>query len=172
MRHSPENTTLRTDGPEPIKRLSVQDAPRLEFTATAGSGDNFRKNNFVEALGVLFALMTTAALQEPFRTMRAKLSPLSRPGAPSGFQALEAPMAQQGYCRTRDLPKLIGLWSKDLADTSRAARKRIVARLENAIRAERRRGRAGHSTYNLVRHSQLLAAHREEWRRLRQQRGG
>jgi len=45
------------------------------------------------------------------------------------------------YLRSRDLPKLIALWPHDL-----------LAKLRRAPRAERRRGLAGHWSYDLNRH--------------------
>ncbi len=77
-------------------------------------------------------------------------------------------MARQRYCRNRDLPRLIGLWPKDLNDTSRDARQRLIGKLEAQLRAERGRGIAGHWTYDLARHAQLLAAYREECRILQE----
>ena len=71
-------------------------------------------------------------------------------------------MQKRCYCRQRDLPKLIGVWPKDLEDRSPSALKRRVAKLEAALRSERRRGLAGHWTYDLARHTQLLVAFRSE----------
>jgi len=68
------------------------------------------------------------------------------------------------YCRLTDLPKLTGLWPSELADTSHAGRQRLIAKLERALRQERMRGLAGHWTYDLARHSQLVAAYRQELR--------
>jgi hypothetical protein len=45
---------------------------------------------------------------------------------------------------------------------SPAGRAHILATLERALRAERRRGIAGHWTYNLARHVQLLRVYRSE----------
>jgi hypothetical protein len=45
---------------------------------------------------------------------------------------------------------------------SPAGRAHVVPTLERALRAERRRGLAGHWTYNLARHVQLLRAYRAE----------
>ncbi len=66
------------------------------------------------------------------------------------------------YRRSIDLPKLVALWPTEVADTSRTGRLRLVAKLRCALRAERRRGIAGHWTYDLARHHQLLAAYRAE----------
>lgn len=66
------------------------------------------------------------------------------------------------YQRTRDLPKLVALWPSELGDGSPAGREKILAKLRQALRAERRRGQAGHWTYDLVRHAQLVAAYNAE----------
>jgi Family of unknown function (DUF6477) len=79
---------------------------------------------------------------------------------------VEVLMAKQNYCRSRDLPKLTGLWPRELDDLSLPGRRKLVSKLEGALRAERRRGLAGHWTYDLSRHIQLLAAYREERRAL------
>jgi hypothetical protein len=73
-------------------------------------------------------------------------------------------MARQSYIRTRDVPRLIGLWPKDLDPTTVESRAQLVAKLERALRAERRRGLAGHWTYDLARHVQLVQACHEERR--------
>lgn len=67
-----------------------------------------------------------------------------------------------GYQRSRDLPRLIALWPEELISEDPASRRAIVRKLHGALRAERRRGLAGHWTYDLSRHSQLLAAYRSE----------
>ena len=66
------------------------------------------------------------------------------------------------YRRSIDLPKLVALWPSEIADTSTAGRLRLIAKLRSALRAERRRGIAGHWTYDLARHQELLAAYRAE----------
>lgn len=66
------------------------------------------------------------------------------------------------YDRARDLPKLLALWPWELPGPEAARDARIIAKLREALRAERRRGAAGHWTYDLVRHAQLLAAYRAE----------
>ncbi len=68
------------------------------------------------------------------------------------------------YRRTRDLPRLIALWPRELGDESAAGREKILAKLRAALRAERLRGRAGHWTYDLVQHAQLIAAYNAEKR--------
>lgn len=89
---------------------------------------------------------------------RAAWSPAKRHGS------LELPpnAARPSYRRIDDLPRLISIWPHELDATDRTQREAIVARLRAALRAERRRGLAGHWTYDLARHSQLLAAYRAE----------
>ena len=63
-----------------------------------------------------------------------------------------------GYDRTLALPRLIALDPRELSSDGPELRRRIVTRLTRALRAERRRGRAGHWTYDLNRHIALLQA--------------
>ena len=67
------------------------------------------------------------------------------------------------------LARLLPLWPHELDDTSSAGRERRVALLRRALRLERQRGLAGHWTYDLSRHSGLLACYRTETARLNQQ---
>lgn len=69
--------------------------------------------------------------------------------------------AEVARCRT-EMAKLLPLWPAELADVSPRGRAHVIAVIERALRAERRRGLAGHWTYNLARHVQLLRAHRAE----------
>lgn len=62
------------------------------------------------------------------------------------------------YVRRRDLPGLMPMWPAEIEDTSETGRAHIVERLRNALRAERRRGLAGHWTYDLGRHAGMLRA--------------
>lgn len=62
------------------------------------------------------------------------------------------------YDRRRDLPALLPLWPIELDDVSEAGRAHIIARLRNALRAERRRALAGHWTYDLGRHANMMRA--------------
>ncbi len=71
------------------------------------------------------------------------------------------------YERGRDLPGLIALWPAEVADPGEAATRRIIALLEKAQREERRRGVAGHWSYDLSRHMALTAALKAERSRLR-----
>jgi len=66
------------------------------------------------------------------------------------------------YDRLNDLPGLIPLWPHELVTASRKAHLGLIAKLRRALRAERQRGLAGHWTYNMMRHANLLAAYRAE----------
>lgn len=74
---------------------------------------------------------------------------------------------RRAYDRRRDLPGLLALWPGEITDLSLEGHRRIIARLESALRAERRRGQCGHWTYDLARHRALLRAYREERAALR-----
>jgi hypothetical protein len=71
------------------------------------------------------------------------------------------------YERNRDLPGLAYLDPRDLAEDSIEKAEAIVGRLARALRAERRRARSGHWTYDLNRHIALRQAHLDETARLR-----
>lgn len=58
------------------------------------------------------------------------------------------------------LPRLISIWPSELSDIAGAGRNRLLAKLRKALRAERQRGIAGHWTYDLARHAELLAVYR------------
>lgn len=66
------------------------------------------------------------------------------------------------YDRDRDLPRLIAIWPAELGVRDLCGQSAIIRRLHNALRAERRRALAGHWTYDMARHCQLLAAYRAE----------
>ena len=66
------------------------------------------------------------------------------------------------YQRATDLPKLIGLWPCEIADTTLKGRARLISKLKGALRAERLRGLGGHWAYDLARHYQLLTAYKCE----------
>jgi len=70
------------------------------------------------------------------------------------------------YDREAELPKLIGLWPHEVRDPAVGAVERIVKLLRKALRAERRRGQAGHWTYDLTRHLALSDALKKEEARL------
>ena len=72
------------------------------------------------------------------------------------------------YDRRIDLPRVLPLWPHEIADDSVCGREKIVAKLARALRAERRRGLAGHWTYDLARHSELLRVYRLELAACRQ----
>ncbi len=70
------------------------------------------------------------------------------------------------YDRARHLPRLIPVEPDRLADDSPENRRRIIAALARALRAERNRGRAGHWTYDLNRHIALKQAYAADRRLL------
>ncbi|WP_245479668.1 DUF6477 family protein [Hansschlegelia zhihuaiae] len=65
---------------------------------------------------------------------------------------------REAYDRRRALPRLIAIDPRELEPGDVALDRVIEARLKRALRAERRRGRAGHWTYDLNRHIALLQA--------------
>ena len=69
---------------------------------------------------------------------------------------------RRGYDRHTELPRILPLWPHELADESPPGRRKILAKLARALRAERRRGIAGHWTYDLARHVELLRVYRLE----------
>jgi hypothetical protein len=71
------------------------------------------------------------------------------------------------YHRATVLPRLIPIGPGELADDSREGRRRILAMLARALRSERRRGRAGHWSYDLNRHIGLRQAMVAEAARMR-----
>ena len=72
----------------------------------------------------------------------------------------------EAYDRNRHLPRVLPVDPVELGDTSREGRRRTLARLARALRAERVRGRAGHWTYDLNRHIALAQAYESERRLL------
>ncbi len=74
--------------------------------------------------------------------------------------------AARAYNRQRDLPGLLPVWPDELFDDSTVGRRRLVMKLHRALRAERNRGRAGHWSYDLIRHTNLLHAYSHELRAL------
>ena len=83
-----------------------------------------------------------------------------RPSRPSRIRALRPPRLE--HDRRTAIAKVLALWPHELEDESPGARHRILARLRQALRAERRRGLSGHWTYDLARHVELLRVYREE----------
>ena len=66
------------------------------------------------------------------------------------------------YCRATDLPKLVAMWPHQINDMPTSGHARLIAKLKRALREERLRGLSGHWTYDLARHSPLLAAYKCE----------
>jgi hypothetical protein len=64
--------------------------------------------------------------------------------------------------RISELSRLVPLWPAELADTSREGRLKVLSLIERAIRAERRRGHAGHWAYDLARHAALFRWYKRE----------
>jgi len=58
------------------------------------------------------------------------------------------------------LPRLVGLWPGEVVHIADPAFAGLLARLRCALRAERQRGIAGHWSYDLARHSELLTVYR------------
>jgi len=95
---------------------------------------------------------------QPRATHSASKAKQIRPGR---IRAMR-PAPQQRLDRRAALGRLLPLWPHELADESPQGRLRVVARLRKALRAERRRGLAGHWTYDLGRHVELLRLYRAE----------
>ena len=70
--------------------------------------------------------------------------------------------ANEFFEKSKKEELLLPLWPKECADLSRDGRRHIIQTLERALRAERRRGRAGHWAYDLRRHAALVKSWREE----------
>ncbi len=66
------------------------------------------------------------------------------------------------YVRARDLPRLVALWPRELADQTPEGSLLILSKLRRALRAERRRALAGHWSYELNRHLGLMTAYKAE----------
>jgi len=77
----------------------------------------------------------------------------------------ERPPGSDVLTREEELMRLLPLWPHEVADRSPAGRMRLLAVLRRALRAERNRGLAGHWTYDLSRHAQLLAIYRDMCKR-------
>jgi hypothetical protein len=88
--------------------------------------------------------------------------PRSGRSHPRRRQAPARPPSQRPYNRRRELPGVLPLWPHELDDETPQARRLILAKLRSALRAERRRGVAGHWTYDLSRHVALLRVYRAE----------
>jgi hypothetical protein len=91
--------------------------------------------------------------------------PSGRPaGRPARIRAIRP--AQPEYDRRTTLCSVLALWPQEIEDDSLAGRLLIVAKVRRALRAERQRGLAGHWTYDLARHAELLRAYKQELRAL------
>jgi len=77
-----------------------------------------------------------------------------------------APVVFAAAPRTRQLARLVPLWPSEIESRDLAAAERVVAALERALRGERRRGRAGHWSYDINRHMALAKALQAERARL------
>lgn len=62
----------------------------------------------------------------------------------------------------RSLPWLMGAAPPELTDRSYYGRAALIAKLAHFLAAERRRGLAGHWTYEVARHRTLLAIYKRE----------
>ena len=70
------------------------------------------------------------------------------------------------YERARSLPRVLPLMPSECAGPEPQTTRAIVRRLADALRRERRLGRAGHWTYDLNRHIALAQAWKAESERL------
>jgi hypothetical protein len=77
-------------------------------------------------------------------------------------QDKRADTSSRNYDRRTELPRVLPLWPRELDDETSEGRRYIVCKLRRALRAERRRGVAGHWTYDLARHVELLRVYRLE----------
>lgn len=105
--------------------------------------------------------------------LAAKAERGSRPGSAAirAFGAMTDAEAGR-YSRSRDLPGLIALWPRELADSSPEGGLHILSKLTRALRAERRRALAGHWSYDLNRHLALMDAYKAELGSLRGMNAG
>ena len=74
---------------------------------------------------------------------------------------------QSQYQRQRDLPGLLHLFPGEIQTLDQTGSDSILRKLVLALKAERRRGRAGHWRYSLRRHMALMQAVSAEKLRLR-----
>jgi hypothetical protein len=93
------------------------------------------------------------------------VTPLSQAKGPPPNRGVRQPL--HDVQQREELARLLPLWPKELEDLSIAGRRHIIHTLDRALRAERRRGRAGHWAYDLSRHAALLATWRLECAALR-----
>lgn len=91
------------------------------------------------------------------------IAPQSRQGPPAHrIFGRSVAAGAAAYERSRDLPRLLALWPQELEDRTDAGRLHLLAKLRRALRAERRRARSGHWSYDLNRHLGLLSAYKGE----------
>ncbi len=110
------------------------------------------------------------------RQTRAKMrsDSAARRGRSTAMRLFDAGVRESAaaYVRARDLPRLVALWPHELEDQSPEGALRVLAKLRQALRAERVRARGGHWSYDLNRHLGLLSAYRAELARLGQRPPG
>ena len=87
----------------------------------------------------------------------ARLAPAARKQITPAVDAWSAPEVRNALAA---LPRLIAAWPDEIAELAGSGRERLLAKLRKALRAERQRGLAGHWTYDLARHAELLAVYR------------
>jgi hypothetical protein len=90
------------------------------------------------------------------------MPPLPAPAHPTCRRDADTSVPPNGADREREIARLVGLWPSEIADVSVEGRARLVKKLEQVLKAERRRGRAGHWTYDLARHAALVRILRHE----------
>jgi hypothetical protein len=95
------------------------------------------------------------------RTHRLASRASGRAFEPSGRIRAVRPSRPE-YDRRTALARVLALWPSEIEDESLQGRVRIVAKLRRALRAERQRGLAGHWTYDLARHAELLRVYKQE----------
>src|SRR5262245_33297768 len=64
--------------------------------------------------------------------------------------------------RREAIARLLPVWPHEIEDAGETSRRKLLAKLAAALRAERRRGIAGHWSYDLARHAELLRLYRQE----------
>jgi hypothetical protein len=113
-----------------------------------------------------------------------QMRPSQRPRAPAGVRPSRpssyaetsrrprvraiGPPAAHPINRRAALSRVLALWPQEIDDLSVEGRCNILSRLKRALRAERRRGIAGHWAYDLARHVELLHVYRQELASLRE----
>lgn len=83
-----------------------------------------------------------------------------------------AAMARMCSVAAAEIARLMPLWPWEQEVDGGAAQLRLLNRLRRALREERHRGVAGHWSYDLARHAQLVAAYRAELQRYLKMRVG